>query len=154
MVRLSTNFSLQEYTKSQTAIRQGLDNTPNEAHMTSATALFENVVQKVRDNFGVTVINSGYRGPALNTAVGGSSNSQHCKGEAVDIECPGTPNYDVANWISDNLDFDQLILEFYTPGIPDSGWVHVSYKAEGNRKSILTAMKENGKTVYKPDLIQ
>jgi hypothetical protein len=154
MVRLSTNFSLQEYTKSQTAIRQGLDNTPNEAHMTSATALFENVVQKVRDNFGVTVINSGYRGPALNTAVGGSSNSQHCKGEAVDIECPGTPNYDVANWISDNLDFDQLILEFYTPGIPDSGWVHVSYKAEGNRKSILTAMKENGKTVYKPGLIQ
>ena len=154
MVRLSTNFSLQEYTKSQTAIRQGLDNTPNEAHMTSATALFENVVQKVRDNFGVTVINSGYRGPALNTAVGGSSNSQHCKGEAVDIECPGTPNYDVANWISDNLDFDQLILEFYTPGIPDSGWVHVSYKSEGNRKSILTAMKENGKTVYKPELIQ
>ena len=154
MVKLSENFSLQEYTKSQTATRQGLDNTPNEGHMTSATALFENVVQKVRDNFGVTVINSGYRGPALNTAVGGSSNSQHCKGEAVDIECPGKGNYDVAKWIEDNLDFDQLILEFYTPGIPDSGWVHVSYKTEGNRKSVLTAMKENGKTVYKPGLIQ
>jgi len=154
MVRLSENFSLQEYTKSQTATRQGLDNTPNEGHMTSATALFENVVQKVRDNFGVTVINSGYRGPALNTAVGGSSNSQHCKGEAVDIECPGTGNYDVAKWIKDNLDFDQLILEFYTPGIPDSGWVHVSYKTEGNRKQSLTAMKEDGKTVYKPELIQ
>ena len=154
MVKLSTNFSLQEFTKSQTAIRQGLDNTPNDEHLASATALFENVVQKVRDNFGVTVINSGYRGPALNTAVGGSSNSQHCKGEAVDIECPGTGNYDVAKWIKDNLDFDQLILEFYTPGIPDSGWVHVSYKSEGNRKSILTAMKENGKTVYKPELIQ
>ena len=118
MVKLSENFSLQEYTKSQTATRQGLDNTPNEDHMASATALFENVVQKVRDNFGVTVINSGYRGPAL------------------------------------NLDFDQLILEFYTPGIPDSGWVHVSYKSEGNRKSVLTAMKENGKTVYKNGLIQ
>ena len=154
MVKLSENFSLQEYTKSQTATRQGLDNTPNEGHMTSATALLENVVQKVRDNFGVTVINSGYRGPTLNEAVGGSSKSQHCKGEAVDIECPGTGNYDVAKWISENCDFDQLILEFYTPGIPDSGWVHVSYKAEGNRKSILTAMKENGKTVYKPDLIQ
>ena len=77
-----------------------------------------------------------------------------CKGEAVDIECPGTGNYDVAKWISENCDFDQLILEFYTPGIPDSGWVHVSYKTEGNRKSILTAMKENGKTVYKPGLIQ
>lgn len=154
MVRLSENFSLQEFTKSQTATRQGLDNAPNDEHLASATALFENVVQKVRDNFGVTVINSGYRGPALNTAVGGSSNSQHCKGEAVDIECPGTGNYDVAKWIESNLDFDQLILEFYTPGIPDSGWVHVSYKSEGNRKQSLTAMKENGKTVYKPELIQ
>jgi zinc D-Ala-D-Ala carboxypeptidase len=151
---LSKNFSLQEYTKSQTATRQGLDNTPNEDHMASAKLLFENVVQKVRDHFGVTVINSGYRGPALNTAVGGSSNSQHCKGEAVDIECPGTGNYDVAKWIEDNLDFDQLILEFYTPGIPDSGWVHVSYKSEGNRKQSLTAMKEDGKTVYKSELIQ
>ena len=154
MVRLSKNFSLQEFTKSQTATRQGLDNAPNDEHLASATALFENVVQKVRDNFGVTVINSGYRGPALNTAVGGSSNSQHCKGEAVDIECPGTGNYDVAKWIEDNCDFDQLILEFYTPGIADSGWMHVSYKAEGNRKQSLTAMKENGKTVYKPELIQ
>ena len=154
MVKLSENFSLQEYTKSQTATRQGLDNTPGEEHMASAEALFQNVVQAVRDNFGVTVINSGYRGPALNTAVGGSSNSQHCKGEAVDIECPGTGNYDVAKWIEENLDYDQLILEFYTPGIPDSGWVHVSYKTEGNRKQSLTAMKEDGKTVYKPDLIQ
>jgi len=154
MVRLSKNFTLQEFTKSQTALRQGINNIPNEEHLESAKTLFEKVVQPVREKFGVTVINSGYRGPALNVAVGGSSNSQHCKGEAVDIECPGTPNYDVAKWISDNLDFDQLILEFYTPGIPNSGWVHVSYKAEGNRKSILTAMKENGKTVYKPDLIQ
>jgi len=154
MVKLSENFSLQEYTKSQTAIRQGLDNTPGEEHMVSAEALFQNVVQPVRDNFGVTVINSGYRGPALNTAVGGSSNSQHCKGEAVDIECPGTGNYDVAKWIDENLDYDQLILEFYTPGIPDSGWVHVSYNAEGNRNQSLTAMKEDGKTVYKPELIQ
>jgi zinc D-Ala-D-Ala carboxypeptidase len=154
MVKLSQNFTIQEYIKSQTALRQGIDNTPTEEHMGNATALFRNVVQKVRDQFGVTVINSGYRGEALNKAVGGSSKSQHCKGEAVDIECPGTPNYDVAKWIEDNLDFDQLILEFYTPGVPDSGWVHVSYKSEGNRKSVLTAMKEDGKTVYKPGLIQ
>ena len=153
MVRLSKNFTIQEYIKSQTALRQGIDNTPTEEHTGNATALFRNVVQKVRDQFGVTVINSGYRGEALNRAVGGSSKSQHCKGEAVDIECPGTPNYDVAKWIEDNLDFDQLILEFYTPGVPDSGWVHVSYKSDGNRKSVLTAMKENGKTVYKPGLI-
>ena len=132
----------------------GIDNKPSYEHLNKAIKLFENVVQKVRENFGVTVINSGYRGPALNKAVGGSEKSQHCKGEAVDIECPGTPNYDVAKWIEDNLDFDQLILEFYKPGIPDSGWVHVSYKPEGNRKSVLTAMKENGKTVYKPGLIE
>jgi hypothetical protein len=154
MTRLSKNFTLAEFTKSQTATRKGLDNTPNDEHLAKAKILFENVVQPVRDHFGVTVINSGYRGPALNEAVGGSSKSQHCKGEAVDIECPGTPNYDVCKWIEDNLDFDQLILEFYTPGIPDSGWVHVSYKAEGNRKSVLTAMKEDGKTVYKQGLIQ
>ena len=154
MVRLSENFSLQEFTKSQTAERRGIDNTPVEGHIENAKALFENVVQPVRDNFGVTVINSGYRCGDLNYAIGGSNTSQHCKGEAVDIECPGTPNYDVAKWVEDNLDFDQLILEFYTPGIPDSGWVHISYKTEGNRKSVLTAMKENGKTVYKSDLIQ
>ena len=154
MVRLSQNFTLQEYIKSQTALRQGIDNMPNEQHLEKAKLLFENVVQPVRDNFGVTVINSGYRGPELNEAVGGSDKSQHCKGEAVDIECPGVPNYDVAKWIHDNLDFDQLILEFYTPGIPDSGWVHVSYKEDANRKSVLTAMKEDGKIVYKAGLIQ
>ena len=154
MVRLSKNFTLQEFTKSQTAERRGFDNTPVEGHLENAKALFENVVQPVRDNFGVTVINSGYRCGDLNYAIGGSNTSQHCKGQAVDIECPGTPNYDVAKWIEDNLDFDQLILEFYTPGIPDSGWVHVSYKTEDNRKGVLTAMKEDGKTVYKPNLIQ
>ena len=154
MVRLSENFTLSEFTKSQTAERKGIDNTPGEEHLEAAKHLFSNVVQKVRDNFGVTVINSGYRGPELNEAIGGSERSQHCKGEAVDIECPGAANYDVAAWIQDNLDFDQLILEFYKPGIPDSGWVHVSYKSEGNRKSVLTAMKEDGKTVYKAGLIQ
>jgi len=154
MVRLSENFTLQEFTKSQTAERRGIDNTPVEGHLENAKALFENVVQPVRDNFGVTVINSGYRSGDLNYAIGGSNTSQHCKGQAVDIECPGTPNYDVAKWIEENLDFDQLILEFYTPGIPDSGWVHVSYKSEDNRKGVLTAMKENGKTIYKPNLIQ
>ena len=92
MVRLSKNFTLQEFIKSQTAIRQGLDNTPSPIHLQNAKMLFAHVVQPVRDKFGVTVINSGYRGPALNEAVGGSTKSQHCKGEAVDIECPGTPN--------------------------------------------------------------
>lgn len=152
-MKLSPNFTLQEYTKSQTALRLGIDNTPEEDHLVAAQSLFLMVVQPIRDHFGPTVLNSGYRGPALNEAVGGSATSQHCKGEAVDLEVPGVPNAEVAEWIRDNLDFDQLILEFYTPGIPDSGWVHVSYKHDENRKSVLTAMKEDGKTVYKPGII-
>jgi len=153
-MRLSENFTLSEFTKSQTAARQDIDNTPQGEHLDAAEELFKNVVQPVRDAFGVTVINSGYRSPELNVAVGGSSRSQHCKGQAVDIECPGTPNAEMAQWIVDNLDFDQIILEFYTPGIPDSGCFHVSYVSEDdNRRSILTARKENGKTVYKEGLI-
>ena len=138
-----------EFTKSQTAERKGIDNTPQGEHLEAAKALFENVVQKVRDHFGPTVINSGYRCPELNEAVGGSATSQHCHGEAADIEVPGVANSDLANWIVDNTDFDQVILEFYTPGIPDSGWVHVSYKADGsNRGKPMTASRVNGKTVY------
>ena len=152
-MRLSKNFTLQEFTKSQTALRLGIDNNPSSEHLDAARLLFDTVVQRVRDHFGPTVINSGYRGPELNEAVGGSSKSQHCKGEAVDIEVPGIPNATVAEWIKDNCDFDQLILEFYTPGIPDSGWVHVSYKADGNRRSILTATKQDGKTVYLPGIV-
>ena len=150
MVTLSKNFTLTEFTKSQTALRMGIDNTPNDEHLASAKLLFENVVQPVRDHFGPTVINSGYRGPALNEAIGGASASQHCRGEAVDIECPGIANETVAQWIADNLEFDQLILEFAEKGIPDAGWVHVSYIPEGNRKQILTALKdpETKKTVY------
>lgn len=154
-MNLSKNFTLAEFTKSQTALRQGIDNTPNEEHLEAAKALFSAVVQPIRDKFGPTTINSGYRGPELNEAVGGSTRSQHCKGEAVDLEVPGTPNYDIAKWIENNLVYDQLILEFYTPGIPDSGWVHVSFKKDGdNRNQALTATKENGKTVYKEGLIE
>ena len=143
-----------EFIKSDTATKLGIDNTPEGEHLENAKALFENVVQKVRDHFGPTVINSGYRSPELNEAVRGSKTSQHCHGQAADIEVPGVANADVAQWIVDNCDFDQVILEFYTPGIPDSGWVHVSYKnPSDNRKSVLTAMKEDGKTVYKQGLI-
>ncbi len=152
-MKLSPNFTLQEFTKSQTAVRLGIDNTPEEDHLVAAQSLFLMVVQPIREHFGPTVLNSGYRGPALNEAVGGSAKSQHCKGEAVDLEVPGVPNAEVAEWIRDNLEFDQLILEFYTPGIPDSGWVHVSYKHDENRKSVLTAMKEDGKTVYKTGIV-
>jgi zinc D-Ala-D-Ala carboxypeptidase len=91
----------------------------------------------------------------LNKAVGGSATSQHCKGEAVDMEVPGVPNYELAKWIQDNLEFDQLILEFYTSGIPDSGWVHCSYKHGGpQRNSVLTAARVDGKTKYSVGLIE
>ena len=148
-MQLSENFTMAEFIKSDTAAKLSIDNTPQGEHLEAAKHLFENVVQKVRDHFGTTVLNSGYRSPKLNEAVRGSSTSQHCLGQAADIECPGTPNADLANWIVDNLDFDQVILEFYTPGQPSSGWVHVSYKTDGtNRKSILTATRIDGKTVY------
>lgn len=153
-MNLSKNFTMAEFTKSDTATKLGIDNTPKGEHLEAAKKLFENIVQKVRDHFGPTVLNSGYRCPELNEAVRGSRTSQHCQGEAADIEVPGVPNADVAQWVVDNCDFDQCILEFYTPGIPDSGWVHVSYNSDGKqRKQVLTAMKENGKTVYKQGLI-
>ena len=153
-MKLSKNFTLAEYTKSQTALRNDIDNTPNDAHLEAAKALFEQVVQPVRDRFGPTVINSGYRGPELNEKVGGSPTSQHCLGQAVDIECPGIANADIAEWISKNTDYDQVILEFYTPGIPDSGWVHVTYNIAGNRGKSLTASKVDGRTHYSLGLIK
>ena len=148
-MQLKKNFTMAEFIKSDTATKLGIDNTPQGEHLEAAKALFENVVQKVRDHFGPTVLNSGYRSPKLNEAVRGVATSQHCLGEAADIEVPGVANADLANWIVDNLDFDQVILEFYTPGEPSSGWVHVSYKADGtNRKKALTASRIDGKTVY------
>ena len=153
-MKLSKNFSVAEYTKSQTATRKGIDNSMSDEHLDRARALFENVVQKVRDKFGRTIITSGYRSPDLNTAIGGSSRSQHSKAEAADFEALDYSTLEVAEWIADNLDFDQLILEFYVPCDPISGWVHCSYKADGsNRNQILTAVKEDGKTVYKNGLV-
>ena len=151
-MKLSKNFTIAEYIKSQTATRKDIDNSLSEDHLESAKLLFAKVVQPVREQWGVTVINSGYRSPALNKAVGGSSKSQHCNGEAVDLECVGASNAEVAQWIESTLEFDQLILEFYTPGDPRSGWVHVSYKESNNRKSVLTASKIKGKTVYSKGL--
>ena len=98
-------------------------------------------------------MNSGYRSPDSNAAVGGSRTSDHCKGQAADIEIPGVPNAELAQWIMDNLDYTQLILEFYTPGIPDSGRVHVSYNPDNLKKQELTAMKVAGKTQYVPGLV-
>ena len=153
-MKLSPNFSLAEMIKSDTALRLDMENEPDDDHIDNLTALCENVLQKVRDHYGKGVkANSGFRHPDVNAKVGGSKTSDHCKGMAADIEIPGVANADLAEWIVENCEFRQVILEFYTPGVPDSGWVHVSYNPDDNKKQVLTAMKENGKTVYKPGLI-
>lgn len=153
-MKLTANFSLAEMIKSETALRHGLDNTPPQNVIDNLRVLCEQILQPVREAYGRGVkVNSGYRSPDVNAAVGGSRTSDHCRGMAADIEIPGIPNADLAQYIADNFDFTQLILEFYTPGVPDSGWVHVSYDPANLKKQTLTAMRENGKTVYKPGLI-
>ena len=147
-MQLSDNFSLNEFTKSDTAVRKGIDNTPNDVHLENMKALCENVLQKVRSHFGKSVrITSGYRSPELCEAIGSSSRSQHAKGQAADFEITGIDNKDLAIWIRDNVDFDQLILEFYTEGDPNSGWVHCSY-SDDNRKQVLSAKKTDQGTHY------
>lgn len=140
--------------KSETALRYDMDNTPGDIEIANLQALCENILQPVRTAYGRGIkVNSGFRHPEVNAKVGGSKTSDHCRGMAADIEIPGIPNYDLAKYISENFQFTQIILEFYTPGIPDSGWVHVSYDANNLKRQVLTALKENGKTVYKPGLI-
>ena len=148
-IRLSKNFALSEMVKSATAERLNVDNSPSDIHLVNLTHLAIRILQPVRDEFGVITINSGYRSPALNAKVGGSKTSQHCNGQAADFESFSTPNPDLAKWIANNLEFDQLILEFYDGVNSNSGWVHCSYNLMGNRKKILTALKTGGKVVYK-----
>jgi hypothetical protein len=155
-MRLSPNFSLKELTWSETAIRRGIDNMPKYEHLENLRLVCLHILEPVRIHFKQPVtINSGYRGPALNKAVGGSAKSQHCNGEAVDFEIAGIPNPTVAKWIAENRDFDQIILEFYNPKEgPNSGWVHCSYtNKRANRKQILTAVRVKGKTVYMPGFV-
>jgi hypothetical protein len=140
--------------KSETALRMGFDNTPTKEAEAHLKLLCDNILQPVRNHYGKGVkINSAYRSPESNAAVGGSKTSDHCKGMAADIEIPGVANADLAEYIKNNYKFTQLILEFYTPGIPDSGWVHVSYDPDNLKKQCLTATKQNGKTVYLPGLV-
>lgn len=153
-MNLSANFTLKELTKSDTATRLGLDNTPDEETIENLKLLCEKVLQPVREHFGKPVtINSGYRSPESNAAVGGSKSSDHCKGQACDLEINGVANPDLAQWIMDNLEYTQLILEFYTQGQPNSGWVHVSYDPNNLKKQELTATKIAGKTTYLNGLV-
>ena len=153
-MNLTKNFTLSELTKSETALRRGLDNEPTQEVISALQLLAVNVLQPVRDHYTKGVkVNSGYRSPEVNAAVGGSRTSDHCKGQAADIEIPGVANAELAEYIKDKLQFTQLILEFYTQGVPDSGWVHVSYDPSNLKKQVMTAVRRDGKTVYLPGLV-
>jgi hypothetical protein len=151
-MQLSKNLSLAEVTRSESAKRNGINNMPTPEHIENFKLLAEKVFQPIREHFAVPIhISSGYRSAALNKAVKGSLSSQHCSGEAIDIDMDGTTitNAQVFNYIKDNLEFDQLIWEFGTDKNPD--WVHVSYESKGKqRKQILKAYKAGGATKYKP----
>lgn len=134
-MRLSENFKLHELTKSSTAARHGIDNTPNSAQIENLKLLCEKILEPVRANYHRPIIpSSGFRCIRLNRLLGSKDTSQHTKGEAVDFEIAGIDNKDLFDWMHDNLEFDQLILEFYNPETPNSGWVHCSYRRTGNRQ--------------------
>ena len=134
---MTKNFSYFEMIKSSTADRMGVSNEPTTEHVINLVNLCNFILQPVREQFGPIRISS-----------------QHCNGEAADFESSRVSNPDLARWIAKNLEFDQLILEFYDGKNPNSGWVHCSYKKDGNnRKSTLTALKVKGKTQYKKGLL-
>jgi len=148
-MNLSKHFSLAEMTKSQTAVRKGIPNTPTDEHIEAMKLVCEHILEPVREQYGIPFTpSSGYRSGELCIAIGSSVNSQHAKGEAVDFEVPTISNMELAGYIAGKLDFDQLILENYSGG--NTGWVHCSYKAKDNRKEVLTYQKGLG---YRKGLI-
>lgn len=153
-MKLSKYVSLAEVTRSDTAKRRGIDNSPTPEHQENLKVICEEVFDKVREHFGVPLfISSGYRSAALNKAIGGSATSDHNHGRALDLDQDGhgngVKNKDVFNYIKDNLEFDQLIFEHRRKD-GDCDWVHVGYRKDANRKQVLEAYKEGGKTKYKP----
>jgi hypothetical protein len=151
-MKLTAHFDLSEFTRSESAKREGLDNTPTPEHLENLKILCVKVLEPIRLRFGSINISSGYRGKMLNHFIGGSVNSDHCLGRAADIDMDdsgtGVTNTEIFNYIKDNLDYDQLIWEFGTKEKPD--WVHVGYRGKDNRKQTLRATKVNGKSHYSP----
>ena len=150
MEKISKHVSYKEATFSQTATRRDIDNTPSEEVLKRMQAVAENIFEPLRAHVGGPIkINSFYRSPLLNTAIGGAKSSQHTRGEAIDIDdtLGNMSNKDMFTFIKDELDFDQIIWEFGDDENP--AWVHVSYVSpENNRRRILKASKVNGKTTY------
>ena len=148
-MKLSENLSIAEATYSATALRKGIVNKPTVTHLISLKAVANNIFQPCRNHFGKPLrVTSGYRSKELNKAIGGSNNSQHSKGEALDMQSTdGYTNRELFMFIKDHLTFDQLIGEF-PDNVGEFAWVHCSYKEEGNRGEVLIAYKEDGKTKY------
>jgi hypothetical protein len=153
-MKISEHLDLSEVTRSDSAKRKGINNEPTAEHLENFKKLAENVFEPIRNHFGFPIhISSGYRSKALNTAIGGSLTSQHCKGEAIDIDMDGSSNgitnKMVFDYIKANIKFDQMIWEFGSDTNPD--WVHVSYSSIGKQRGqILKAVKVNGATKYVP----
>lgn len=150
-MKISEHLDLSEVTRSDSAKRNGIDNTPTAEHLENFKLLAEKVFEPIRLHFKTPIfISSGYRSKELNAFIKGSASSQHCKGQAIDIDMDGSKggvtNKMVFDFIKDKLDFDQLIWEFGTDANPD--WVHVSYAKGANRKQKLKAVRNNGKTSY------
>ena len=152
-MKLTENLSLAEVTYSATALRKGIANEPTVTHLINLKAVAKNIFQPCRDYFGKPLaVTSGYRSKALNDLISGSAkSSQHCKGEALDLDAQvfgGFTNLELFLYIKDHLSFDQLIGEF-PDNMGEYAWVHCSYKEEGNRGEVLVAYKADGETRYK-----
>ena len=153
-MKLTANFSLDELIKSQVAERKGINNNPSPAQIENLKALAVNILQPIRSQFDKPlIISSGFRCAQLCLEIGSSINSEHCadnKSAAADFEIPGIDNKELAEWIKSNLEYNQLILEFYRDGEPSSGWVHCSYSTDLNKKQSLIAYRQDGKVQYRP----
>ena len=153
-MKLTANITLDELTKSQTAERKGINNNPNPKQIDNIKALAINILQPVRSHYDrPLIISSGFRCAQRCVEIGSSVNSQHVADDnaaAADFEIPGVDNRELALWIKSELDYDQLILEFYKDNEPTSGWIHCSYSTDHNRNQSLRAMREDGKVIYKP----
>ena len=153
-MKLTANITLDELTKSQIAERKCINNNPNPQQIENLKALAINILQPVRSHFDrPLIISSGFRCAQLCTVLGSIINSQHVADEgaaAADFEIPGVDNRELALWIKNELEFDQLILEFYRDNEPTSGWIHCSYSSNANRQQSLRAFREEGKVKYKP----
>ena len=158
-MKLTANITLDELTKSQIAERKGINNNPNPQQIENLKALAVNVLQPIRSHFDKPlIISSGFRCAQLCIEIGSSVNSQHVadnNAAAADFEIPGVDNRELAQWIRSELEFDQLILEFYKDNEPTSGWIHCSYSLMENRKKVMTALKPpGGKVEYREGLIR